>query len=111
MERVYANGIASEESDVSAKPQFVVDGYLSLGAPGVWLACLAYGLTAAWASRLSERWFGGYAIGSALVYTSLFQILWRGNCFEFVAGSVVWSFVLLWALFHVGRMTGWIVRA
>lgn len=111
MQRVYANGITTPDANVSAKPQFVVDGYLSFGAVGVWLACLCYGLAAAWASRLAERWFGGYLIGSALIYTSLFQILWRGNSFEFVVAAVAWAFVVMWALFMLGRVTGRIVRA
>ena len=111
MERAYANGAADPASSVSAKPQYVVDGYLSGGALGVWLACLVFGLVASWASRLSERWFGGYLVGSALLYTALFKVLWRGNSFEFAANTVAWAFVLLAALFVAGRLAGWIVPA
>lgn len=111
MERAYANGAADPASPVSAKPQFVVDGYLSGGALGVWLACLAFGLVASWASRLCERWFGGYLVGSALLYTALFKVLWRGNSFEFIVNAVVWAFALLVALFLAGRYAGWIERA
>ena len=110
MQRVYENGVVSEGSSVSAKPQYVVDGYLSAGAWGVLLAGLAFGLLAALASRAAERWFGGYLWGTGLVYTALFAILWKGSSFEFFFNAVVWSFVLMVPLFWVGRLTGVIVR-
>ena len=37
--RVVENGVVSELSNVSAKPQFVVDGYLSFGGVGVLIFC------------------------------------------------------------------------
>lgn len=109
MERAYANRVVSRGSPVSAKPQYVVDGYLSGGALGVFLACLLYGLLASMASRLAERWFGGYLLGSGLVFMSLFNIMWRGNSFEFFFSSVLLSFALMYALFVAGRFLGWLV--
>ena len=111
MERVYEAGITTRDSRVSAKPQYVVDGYLSAGFLGVLLAGLAFGLLASLASRACERWFGGYFWGSGLVYTAMFSMLWKGNTFEFFFNTIFWSFVLLVPLFWIGRRTGLLVRA
>ena len=111
MQRVYANGVTTADANVSAKPQFAVDGYLSAGALGVWLSCFLYGLVASGMSRIAERWFGGYLVGSGLLYTALFQVLWRGNCFEFVVPVVFWSFAIMVVLFVLGRTMGWVVPA
>lgn len=109
MERVYENDVVQRHSPVSAKPKFVVDAYLSWGALGVLIGSLVYGMIASLASRLSERYLGGYVIGSGLIYMSLFRILWMGNAFEFVFNTVFWSFVFMGLLFVAGRMTGVLV--
>ena len=110
MQRVYENGVVGSGSDVSAKPQYVVDGYLSSGAMGVLAASIVFGLLASLASRVAERWFGGYWWGSGLVFTTLFAVFWKGNSFEFFFNSVFWGFVLMIPLFFVGRATGYLVR-
>ena len=110
MERVYDAGVVSRSSKVSAKPQYVVDGYLSSGAFGVFLAGLVFGLLASLASRASERWFGGYFWGTGLVYTAMFSIFWKGNTFEFFFNSVFYSFVLLIPLFWLGRWSGLLIH-
>lgn len=111
MQRVYEAGVVEEYSAVSAKPKYVVDAYLSWGAPAVFLAFILYGMLASLASRLAERWFGGYLLGSGLVYTSLFRVFWQSNTFEFFFNTVLWSFILMGALFIGGRMIGLIVPA
>jgi hypothetical protein len=107
MKRVYENGAVSEHSSVSAKPQFIVDGYLSAGAVGVLLS----GLVLGWLSRTCSRWceehFGGYLIGG-VVFNGLFAIFWRANCWEFLLNPVLWSLFLAWVLHHLARMGGWI---
>ena len=110
MERVYDAGVVSRAANVSAKPQYVVDGYLSGGALGVLLAGLIFGLIASVASRACERWFGGYFWGTGLVYTAMFAVMWKGNTFEFFFNSVFYSFVLLVPLFWIGRWTGVLVH-
>ena len=110
MERVYENGVVDRASNVSAKPQYIVDGYLSGGAFGVIVACFIYGLLAAVASRVAERLFGGYLFGSALVYTAFFSSLWRGNSFEFLFNNIVWSFIIMIVVFYAARSAGWITR-
>jgi hypothetical protein len=107
MARVYENGAVSELSSVSAKPQFIVDGYLSAGAVGVLLS----GLILGWLARICSRWceehFGGYLIGG-VVFNGLFSVFWRANCWEFLLNPVLWSLFLAWVLHHLARMGGWI---
>jgi hypothetical protein len=110
MERVYQSGLVTRESLVSAKPHVVIDAYLSGAGLGVVVTFITYGLLAAIASREAEKLFGGYLPGTALIYTGLFQIFWRGNCFEFLVNAVFWSFVLMYFLFWIGRRAGYIVR-
>ncbi|WP_263831208.1 exosortase Y-associated Wzy-like protein [Salinibacter sp.] len=107
-ERVYEAGVVNPEMAVSAKPKYVVDAYLSGGPFGVFLGFILYGLMASWASRLAERWFGGYLLGSGLVYTALFKVFWLSNAFEFFFNTVFWSFMVMGALFVGGRMTGFL---
>lgn len=104
MERVYENGIIEYYSTtVSAKPQLAIDGYLSFGAFGVWLFCFGMGLASAIASVTAERLFGGYTWGTCVIYTGLFQEFWRGNCFEFLLNTTIWSFILMYMLYYAGR--------
>ncbi len=110
MERVWENGIVDRASIVSAKPPPVTDAYLSGGITGIIVLSLLLGYTASRISVLCENLFGGYILGSGLMYTGLFQIFWRGNCFEFMLNSVFWSYVLLHLLFFAGRKTGIIVK-
>jgi hypothetical protein len=109
MERAYENDVVERHVGASAKPAFVVDAYLSWGPFGVLVGSLLYGMVASIASRLAERGFGGYLLGSGLVYMSLFRILWKGNAFEFLISTLFWSFVFMGLLFIAGRMTGFLV--
>lgn len=104
-ERVYRHSIVEPGAIVSAKPQYVVDGYLSYGAAGVFLALLIFGATAQFASNLCNSWLGGYLLGG-VAFNGLFAIFWQGNAFEFVANSVVWSFVLVVVLSWLGISRG-----
>ena len=110
MERVYESGVVSRNADVSAKPQYVVDGYLSFGGVGVLLASLGLGLLASLASRVAERFFGGYFWGTGLIYTSFFMTFWKANSFEFFFNTVFWSFILLIPVFYLGRASGVLFR-
>jgi hypothetical protein len=112
MQRAYQNGVVSRGmGEVSAKPQFVVDAYLFAGTLGVFAACLIYGLLAALASRAAEYLFGGYLLGSGLMYTALFMAMWRGNAFEFIANDIMWGFLLMGIAFLFAQRAGWLVRA
>eukprot|EP01037_Dinobryon_pediforme_P013984 gene13984-14101_t len=72
MQRVYDAGVVYKNSNVSAKPAFIVDAYLTIKA---------------------EELFGGYVLGTALIFSGLFQIFWRGLSFEFLINTVFWSYV------------------
>ena len=106
MERVYNAGVINRLSNVSAKPPFVVDGYLSGGAMGVFLALLIYGSVAQLLSVKAEKLFGGYLLGTALIYSGLFQTLWRGISFEFVTNAVFWSYISMLVIHKVFRQLG-----
>jgi hypothetical protein len=103
MERVYNSGVIRRGSNVSAKPAYIVDGYLSGGALGVFLALFIYGAAAQLISQKAEQLFGGYILGTALIFTGLFQIFWRGLSFEFLLNSVFWSYVTMLIVSRVLR--------
>jgi hypothetical protein len=95
MERVYDAGVINRASAVSAKPAYIVDAYLSYGLWGVFLSMFAYGAIAQLISMKAERLFGGYILGTALIFSGLFQIMWRGLSFEFIINTVFWSYITM----------------
>jgi hypothetical protein len=95
MERVYNAGVIRRGSKVSAKPAYIVDAYLSYGQLGVFLALFIYGAAAQLISQKAEELFGGYLLGSALIFSGLFQIFWRGLSFEFILNAVFWSYITM----------------
>lgn len=101
MERVYNAGVISRGSNVSAKPAFVVDAYLSGGAFGIFISLFLYGSLTQLISHKAEELFGGYILGTALIFSGLFQILWRGSSFEFLINAVFWSYVSMFILFKI----------
>lgn len=101
MERVYDAGVINRASSVSAKPAFIVDAYLSGGNWGILIALFLYGATAQFISQKAEELFGGYLLGSALIFSGLFQIFWRGLSFEFIINTVFWSYITMLILHKV----------
>lgn len=95
MERVYNAGVINRFSNVSAKPAFIVDAYLSGGALGIILCLFAYGAVAQLIALQAEKLFGGYILGTALIFSGLFQIMWRGLSFEFLINSLFWSYITM----------------
>lgn len=93
MQRVYDAGVVNRYSTVSAKPAFIVDSYLSWGGWGVFVFLFIYGAAAQLISQKAESLFGGYILGTALIFSGLFQIFWRGLSFEFLLNNVVWSYI------------------
>jgi len=93
MQRVYDAGVINSGSTVSAKPAFVVDAYLSFGGLGVFVFLFLYGAAAQLISIKAEKLFGGYILGTALIFSGLFQIMWRGLSFEFIINTVFWSYI------------------
>ena len=58
MERVYAAGVVNRNSNVSAKPAYVVDAYLSYGAIGIFIYLFVYGAAAQIIAIKAEKLFG-----------------------------------------------------
>ncbi|MGY3211673.1 exosortase Y-associated Wzy-like protein [Mucilaginibacter sp. HD30] len=103
MQRVYDAGVVNKNSSVSAKPAFIVDAYLSYGATGILVCLFLYGAVAQFIAVKAEELFGGYVLGTALIYSGLFQLLWRGLSFEFLINNVFWSYVSMWIVFKILR--------
>ncbi len=107
-QRVVENGVVSALSIVSAKPQYIVDGYLSYGGLGVFASLFVFGSLIQIMSTVSEKLLGGYVIGGVL-FNGMFSFCWRGACFEFFVNSFVWSVIIVFVLHEVGTRQGWIV--
>ena len=90
----------------SAKPAVIVDGFLSGGVLGIWITLFLYGAFAQGINNKAEELFGGYFLGSAFVYTGLFRMFWRGNCFEFLFNNIFWSFISMYILFYLLKKIG-----
>jgi hypothetical protein len=103
MQRVYDAGVVNRNSSVSAKPAFVVDAYLSGGTIGILIFLFAYGAAAQLISIKAEELFGGYILGTALIFSGLFQIFWRGLSFEFLINTVFWSYITMLVIFKILR--------
>lgn len=109
MARVLENGIVADYSVVSAKPQYIVDGYLSAGTMGIWLALFLYGAIAQIVANYCSVYFGGYFFGIAFVYTGMFRFMWRGNCFEFIYNNIFYGVLSLIALFFIFKWSNVLV--
>jgi hypothetical protein len=105
MERVYKAGVIHRGSKASAKPAFIVDAYLSGGAVGIFVCLFIYGAVCQLIANKAETLFGGYILGTALLFTGLFQIFWRGQSFEFLINSVFWSYISMLLIFNAFRFT------
>jgi hypothetical protein len=103
MERVYDAGVVYRGEQVSAKPAFIVDAYLSYGGWGVLMAMFAYGALAQIIDNKAEELFGGYILGTALIFSGLFQIFWRGLSFEFIINVIFWSYITMLIIFKMLR--------
>jgi hypothetical protein len=101
MERVYNAGVVSRDSNVSAKPAFIADAYLSGGALGIFISLFLYGAVCQLIAIKAETLFGGYTLGTALIFTGLFQVFWRGLSFEFLVNAVFWSYITMYLIFKI----------
>jgi hypothetical protein len=99
MQRVVDNGITSERSlmeGTSMKPQYVVDAYLSFGTFGVFVFPFVLGLLATQLSKICERIFGGYELGTMIVFTSLFYQIHRGGgSFEMFFNTMLKGYIIM----------------
>ncbi|MES2446458.1 MAG: hypothetical protein V4546_04715 [Bacteroidota bacterium] len=106
MQRTYDAGVITRGANVSAKPAYIVDCYLSYGMIGIWLGLFLYGSVAQWIAKKAEFLFGGYFMGCAVIFAGLFQILWRGNSFEFLVNSVFWGVVTMYIFHYIFKARG-----
>lgn len=95
MERVFNAGITAKGVNVSAKPALIADAYLFKGEMGILFVLFLYGAAAQLIALKAESLFGGYILGTALIYSGLFQLFWRGLSFEFLLNSVFWSYITM----------------
>jgi hypothetical protein len=95
MERAFNAGITVKGMNVSAKPALIADAYLFSGGIGIFLVLFFYGAVNQLIALKAERLFGGYILGTALIYSGLFQIMWRGLSFEFLFNSALWSYITM----------------
>ncbi len=98
MQRVYDAGVVSDLAKVSAKPMYIVDGYLSGGILGIMISLFAYGYALQYLCGLAESWFGGYFLGTAIMFNGLFSIFWRGLSFEFILNVILYSVLTMWVV-------------
>ncbi|WP_199120915.1 exosortase Y-associated Wzy-like protein [Pedobacter sp. ASV28] len=103
MQRVYEAGVVDERSSVSAKTRPVVDAYLSFGYWGVFIFLFALGYFIQFFNDTAERWFGGYEFGCIVMFNGCFQVLWRGNNFEFMLNNMLYGFITMWLVFVILR--------
>ena len=106
MQRAYHHGVISEMSVVSAKPHPVVDAYLMGGHAGIFLTFLGLGALGSWAFSYCQSHFGGVFLGGVF-FNGLFSILWRGNCFEFMFGTLFWAVSVTFGLNWLLQNLGW----
>jgi len=106
MVRVFDAGVVSRNSNVSAKPAFIVDAYLSYGGIGIVIFLFLYGAAAQLISVKAEKLFGGYILGTALIFSGLFENFWRGLSLEFLVNTVFWSYVTMLIIHRIFLFTG-----
>lgn len=113
MEIVYDAGVVTEDSIISAKENYYQDAYLSAGWLGIILACLFLGFAAMFVSRLCEQLFGGYEIGTCLIFTSLFVPAFINGPpnFLYFMGTLFSAVIVMFAAFAVAYGFGWLVPA
>lgn len=109
MQRVYDAGVVNRNSTVSAKPAYIVDAYLSGGDWGIFIFLFAYGALAQLIAVKAEKLFGGYILGTALIFSGLFQIMWRGISFEFLFNTIFWSYISM-LLIHKALLSSKILK-
>ncbi len=95
MKRVYAAGVISENSIVSAKTRPIVDAYLSFGTVGVFIFFILIGIIAQGLCNTCENIYGGYQFGTVIVMGTFSNTLWRGNNFEFMFNSLFYGYILV----------------
>jgi uncharacterized membrane protein len=77
---------------------------------GIWIGLFCYGAIAQLIAIKAEQLFGGYFMGSAVMFAGLFQIFWRGNSFEFLVNSIFWSFITMLIIHFILKSRGILIK-
>lgn len=101
MARVYEANIVDRTVIISAKPALIVDAYISGGGLMILILLFLYGYLAQRIALKAEKIFGNFFLGTALVFTGMFQTFWRGACFEFLINSIFWNYVGMWIFYFI----------
>jgi hypothetical protein len=100
-ERVYEANVVDPSSIVSAKPATIVDAYLSGGNLMVFIVLFLYGYIAQLIALKAEEIFGSFLLGTALVFTAMFGVFWRGNSLEFLINTIFWCYVGMYIFYFI----------
>ena len=77
---------------------------------GIFIFLFIYGSLAQLISAKAEILFGGYYLGTAIIFSGLFQFFWRGLSFEFLFNSIFWSYISMLAIFRLLKFFNIIVK-
>ncbi len=72
----------SWEEGTSANPACVADAYMLNGTMGILMMLFSFGWILTNMSLYTEKLFGGYTLGTLLVFTSTFYFYTKGGCIE-----------------------------
>lgn len=103
MERAIEVGIIDRKTDktTSAKPALIADAYMSGAELAIVITFLLFGFLATHFAKICEKLFGGYNLGSVLVFNGCFGIFQSGNCFENIPSSVFYGVITMYFLFYL----------
>ncbi len=98
MERALSAGVLESfiaEGGTSAKPSLVADGYMMGGFFTILLCGFIYGWLSTVFSLACERWFGGYTIGTTVVFMSTFNLFGLAMPIENVFAALFYGILCL----------------
>lgn len=103
MERAIDAGIIDRRIDksTSAKPALVADAYMSGGESAIVLTFFLFGFMATQLAKICERLFGGYTLGSVLIFNGCFSIFQSGNCFENIPASIFYGIITMYFMYFL----------
>lgn len=103
MERTLEVGIVDRKTDksTSAKPALVADAYMSGAEPAILITFFLFGFIATQLAKTCERLFGGYNLGSVLIFNGCFGIFQTGNCFENIPSSIFYGILTMYFMFFL----------
>ena len=107
MERTLAAGALDRfimEGGTSAKPAAVADAYMINGTLSILLAFFLYGLVAGSMALVCETYFGGYTIGTVLIYNPCFALFWIGACTENMVVGIMYGCISVFMFYQLAKM-------